>query len=723
MAEGGPGETVPLRFTVSLSRTSPRPVSVSYRDAGTGTATSGVDYTAITPGRLTFAPGTRRQVIAVSAIGDAEDEADETVVVALRAPVNATLASDAATGTGTIADDDEAGTGRRVETAGPGTTTRQVEGHTVTVVVADGVPSGVALVLPPVLDRAVTVRFAPPAAGVPVESARFGLGETPERRTVVDVSAEPVPSGGVALCLPVAAALRAEAGARALRLLRWGASGWAPVAGSRDDADRGQVCASGVTALSPFAVGYDDRRPTFGEAQVSVQRWVQDMVIAPLTLPATTGGDGPLTYALAGPGPSGTLPEGLVYTPPAGADTGVATSGGTLAGRPAVAVEAAAWTLTVTDADGDTATLTFTVEVEPDWMPSFGDAQVPAQRYVQDTAIAPLALPAATGGNLPLTYALTGPGPAGTPPEGLALPAGLRWTGRAGTPGGCASDGVAEAASAVPGALTGTPAEPAAQAAYTLTVWDRDCDTATLTFTVAVEPDLTPTFGTAQVPAQRYVQNRAIAPLALPAATGGDGTLTYTLTGPGPASLALPEGLAWSGSAAARPLRPGTLTGTPTVPAPPATWTLAATDADGDKATLPFTIEVLDRLRERLKHLHATLLPDLSRAMTSQHGGRGGRAHRAGPRPARGRPRGGGVRGDAGRVRRPSPGERGGHRGRHVVVEAGTRRAHLRTRALGGRFGRERRGRHRHQRLHRRRRSRARRHPRRRSRLRYGRRE
>ena len=716
VAEGGLGEAAALRFTVSLSRTSPRPVTVAYRDAGTGSATAGVDYVSIAPGRLTFAPGTRRQVVAVSVIGDADDEPDETVVVTLRGPTNATLASGAATGT--IVDDDEAGTGRRVETAGPGTTVREVDGHTVTVVVAEGVPSGVALVLPPVLDRAVTVRFAPPAAGVPLESARFGLGESPDRRTVVDVSAVPVPAGGVALCLPVAAALRAEAGARALRLLRWGASAWAPVAGSRDDVPGGQVCASGVTALSPFAVGYEDRKPTFGEAQVSAQRYVQDMAIAPLALPAATGGDGPLTYALTGPGPSGALPEGLAYTPPAGA--GDPATGGTLTGRPAVAVEEAAWTLTATDADGDAATLTFTVEVEPDWIPDFGDAQVPAQRYVQDTAIAPLALPAATGGNLPLTYALTGPGPAGTPLEGLTLPAGLRWTGRAGATGGCASEGVAERASAVPGALTGTPAEPAAQAAYTLTVWDRDCDTATLTFTVAVEPDLTPTFGTAQVPAQRYVQNRAIAPLTLPAATGGNGPLTYTLTGPGPAgalpeglaytppgdvatggaltgtpavaveastwtltvtdldgdtatltftveveadlmptfggaaiapqryvqdvaiaplalpvatggdgpltytltgpepaSLALPDGLAWSGSAAVRPLRPGALTGTPTVPAPPATWTLAAIDADGDRATLPFTIEVLDRLRERLRGINEAILPDLSRAMTA----------------------------------------------------------------------------------------------------------
>ena len=53
------------------------------------------------------------------------------------------------------------------------------------------------------------------------------------------------------------------------------------------------------------------------------------------------------------------------------------------------------------------------------------------------------------------------------------------------------------------------------------------------------------------------------------------------------------------------------------MPAPPATWTLAATDADGDRATLPFTIEVLDRLRERLRGINEALLPDLSRAMTA----------------------------------------------------------------------------------------------------------
>ncbi len=96
-----------LRFLVSLNAASGNQVTVGYADAGTGTATSGTDYTAIPAGTLTFAAGTTSQPIAVTVTGDATDEADETVVVRLSGPVNATLA-DASEGTGTIVDDDAA---------------------------------------------------------------------------------------------------------------------------------------------------------------------------------------------------------------------------------------------------------------------------------------------------------------------------------------------------------------------------------------------------------------------------------------------------------------------------------------------------------------------------------------------------------------------------------------------------------------------------------------
>ena len=94
--------------------------------------------------------------------------------------------------------------------------------------------------------------------------------------------------------------------------------------------------------------------------------------------------------------------------------------------------------------------------------------------------------------------------------------------------------------------------------------------------------DSEPTFGDARVPDQSYEQGVPIAPLTLPAATGGDGRLTYAL------APALPAGLAFN--AATR-----TLTGTPTRPEEAATWTWTATDSDPsdpDSARLSFAIEV-----------------------------------------------------------------------------------------------------------------------------------
>ena len=172
--------------------------------------------------------------------------------------------------------------------------------------VGDGVPAGMVVLLPVALDRDVALRFAPPAPGVPFESTRFGLGEDPDRRTVGgrDRAAGPVRGGWSSACRwPRPCAQRP--GERGLRLLHYGASGWAPVARSRDDAARGLVCASGVAALSPFAVGYGDLEPTFADAAVAPQRYREGTEIAPLVLPAATGGDGPLAYALA---PA--LPEG-----------------------------------------------------------------------------------------------------------------------------------------------------------------------------------------------------------------------------------------------------------------------------------------------------------------------------------------------------------------------------------------------------------------------------
>ena len=103
------GATATLTFTVRLAPMSGNTVTVDYADAGSGTATSGgTDYETLAGGTLTFAPGETSKTVAVTVSSDDIDEADETVVVRLSSPSNATLTGGANTldGTGTITDND-----------------------------------------------------------------------------------------------------------------------------------------------------------------------------------------------------------------------------------------------------------------------------------------------------------------------------------------------------------------------------------------------------------------------------------------------------------------------------------------------------------------------------------------------------------------------------------------------------------------------------------------
>ena len=106
--EGGAGDAPVLAFTVSLAPASGREVTVQYADSGTGTASPGTDYAAVSAGTLTFKPGETSRTVTVTVTGDADPEPDETVVLRLSAPVNAVLAGDVATldAIGTIAGDE-----------------------------------------------------------------------------------------------------------------------------------------------------------------------------------------------------------------------------------------------------------------------------------------------------------------------------------------------------------------------------------------------------------------------------------------------------------------------------------------------------------------------------------------------------------------------------------------------------------------------------------------
>jgi hypothetical protein len=101
LSEGNNGTTA-FVFTVRLSAPSNQAVSVNYATAD-GTATAGSDYQA-TSGTLTIPAGQSTGTITVLVNGDRLGEPNETFVVNLSAPTNATIAD--GTGAGTIVDDE-----------------------------------------------------------------------------------------------------------------------------------------------------------------------------------------------------------------------------------------------------------------------------------------------------------------------------------------------------------------------------------------------------------------------------------------------------------------------------------------------------------------------------------------------------------------------------------------------------------------------------------------
>ena len=306
----------------------------------------------------------------------------------------------------------------------------------------------------------------------------------------------------------------------------------------------------------------EDTAPAFAADAVipSPQIFTQGTAITPLTLPTATGGNGALSYALVLPP---TLPAGLTF------DAATRVLSGTSTDTKTATIQ---FNLVVTDADNneapaDSATLGFTADlVELDTPPAFADdASIADMVYVIGEAV-DQALPRYTEGtgNAGIAYTLT-----------PALPAGLTFT----------------IVTTARRAITGAPTAVFPTTTYTLTIADGDdnndpSDTATLTFTITVEAPVTPDFGETTVPDQTYYPGQVLN-ITLPAATGGDGALTYTLTGPGNAALAT--------ALPAATLNPTTrvLSGTLAYTTAAArVFTYTATDADDDTDSLTFSITV-----------------------------------------------------------------------------------------------------------------------------------
>ena len=646
----GDGGTADLTFTATLSAASGKQVTVDWADAGTGTATSGTDYAAIAGGTLAFAAGETSKSFTVSVTGDALDEADETVVVALSKAGNATIST--ATGTGTIADDDavptlsidspsvaegdggaadltftatlSAASGRRVTVdyadAGTGTATSgtdyaAVAGGTLTF------PAGTTA-------QRITVSVTGDTAAEPNETVAVSLSNPANATigtgmgtgTIADDDAAPTLSidspsvaegDGGSADMTFTVTLSAASGKQVT--VDWADAGtgtatsgtdYAAFAGGTlafapgetsksftvsvtddalDEADETVVAslsnarnATISTGTGTGTIADDDAAPTLSIDSPSVAEGdggAADLTFT-VTLSAASGKQVTVDWADAG---AGTATSGTDYA---------AVAGGTLAF--AEGETSKSFTVSVTDDALDEADETVVASLSNARNATVSTA-TGMGTIVDDDAAPTLSIDSPSvaegdGGSADLTFTATLSAASGRRVTVDYADAGTgtatSGTDYAAVAGGTLAFAEGETSKSFTVSVTGDVLDEADETvvAALSSPTNATISTATGTGTI-IDDDMTPSFGGAAVPDQSWTRNWPIPALTLPAATGGDGALTYAL------APALPAGLSFD--AATREL-----SGTPTRARAATEHTLTATDGDGDAAALSFTIEV-----------------------------------------------------------------------------------------------------------------------------------
>ena len=292
----------------------------------------------------------------------------------------------------------------------------------------------------------------------------------------------------------------------------------------------------GDTAVFAFFITVlEDLMPTLtGEMLNTEYEFIANSIADPIGLPRAMSGNEPLSYDL-----KPALPDGLVLNK--------ATF--EISGTPIEAHARTQYTWSVQDIDTDSDVFSFYITVLEDLMPVFvGDTANTEYEVVSDSAIMPIELPRATGGNGTLSYKL-----APTLPQGLELNQDYF-------------------------NISGTPGQAFERTHFTWSVQDIDGDSSTFSFYLTVVQDTMPVFS-AQVADKVFTVGEAIDAFTLPTATGGNGVLEHELM------PQLPDGVDLNTT-------DFSVSGIPVMDMPSTKFTWKATDTDGDSTSLSFSILV-----------------------------------------------------------------------------------------------------------------------------------
>ncbi len=323
-------------------------------------------------------------------------------------------------------------------------------------------------------------------------------------------------------------------------------------ADSDDDTSAGDMARQSFT----ITVAALDTSPEFAE-QAPDRHWVTGQAIGTVTLPAATGGNGELTYALS-PDP----PDGVTFD----------SSTRTLSGRPTGTQAAVTYTYTAADADAntedrDTATQTFAITVRRVGL-LLSETELAVDEGVGGSAFT-VKLASQPTAEVTVEVASSDPGAVEATPARLTFTAADYGEPRPVTVAGVPDPGFEDETTKVGLRAIGGGYDGVVKV-VTVTVDDDDDDTV---------PELAGEFD-----ALEWLAGGAIDPVVLPAGTGGNAPLRYSLS-PDP-----PEGVTLDSSTR-------TLSGTPAEARAAATYTYTAADSDEntsetDAAAAEFTITV-----------------------------------------------------------------------------------------------------------------------------------